>query len=91
MPDQLRIENWERVVTALKAFGASEVAGEGDEVRLVSGTAHLSVSRDATFTAGMALHDIEGGAAETVVVDHEAGAVTLVGDSVEYTFRRPER
>jgi len=91
MPDELRVENWERVVKALKRFGASEVTVEDNEVRLVFGTAHLSVSRNGTFTAGRALHDVEGGAAETVVVDHEAGAVTLVGDSVEYTFRRPER
>ncbi|EMA44444.1 hypothetical protein [Halococcus saccharolyticus] len=50
--------------------------------------ARFAVSADRTVEAGMALHDFAGGA-DTLVVDHDAESITVVGDGTEYTFRQP--
>ncbi len=87
--EHLRLDDWDRIVTELERFDPPEIDIESDSVRLGFDGAHLEISRDGGFTAGMPLHEVSGERAETVVVDHEADAVTLVGGSVEYTFRRP--
>jgi hypothetical protein len=91
MPDQLPIDDWERVVAALERFDAPDLTVEDGTARLSFDRAHLHLSRDGRFDAGMPLHDVDGEQADTVVVDHEAGTLSLVGDTVEYTFRRPDR
>jgi len=91
MAKRLQVEDWDRIVTALERFDAPETQVDEDTVRLEFDSAHLTVSRDGQFTAGMPLHEVDGQHADTVVVDHEAGAVTLTGESVEYTFRSPGR
>lgn len=90
MPERLRITNWERLVEELERFDAPEQTVETDRVRLSFGRAHLSVTRDGQFDAGMPLHEVSGETADSLVIDHTAGTVTLTGDSFEYTFRRPE-
>jgi hypothetical protein len=87
--EHLQVENWDRIVTELERFDPPEFDVEDDSVRLGFDGAHLELSESGGFTAGMPLHEVSGERVETVVVDHEADAVTLVADSVEYTFRRP--
>jgi hypothetical protein len=85
----LQVEDWNRIVTELERFDPPEIQVDGDSVHLGFDGAHLEISRNGGFTAGMPLHEVSGDRAETVVVDHEADTITLVGESVEYTFRRP--
>jgi hypothetical protein len=89
MAERLQVDDWERLVAELERFDPPELTVEDDSVRLEFDVAHLAIFRDGRFTAGMPLHEVDGERAETVVVDHDAGAVTLLGASVEYTFRRP--
>lgn len=89
MPEHLQVTNWERLVEELERFDAPERTVETDSVRLSFDRAHLTVTREGRFDAGMPLHEVSGEAAETVTVDHTDGTVTLTGDSLEYTFRRP--
>ena len=91
MTEHLHIDDWERVVATLKRFDPPELTVEDGTVRLSFDRAHLRLSRDGQFDAGMPLHDIDGEQADTVVVDHETGTLSLVGDTVEYTFCRPDR
>ena len=89
MSERLRVTDWERLVEELRRFDAPERIVETDRVRLSFDRAHLTVTRDGQFDAGMPLHEVSGETADTVTVDHTAGTVTLTGDSFEYTFRRP--
>lgn len=89
MPDQLRFDDWDRIVDEFERFGARSVTTGSERVRLEFERAHVSVSRDGQFEAGMALHAVDGQTAETVTIDHEGETITFVGPSFEYTFRRP--
>jgi len=89
MSERLRVTNWERLVEELERFDAAERTVETDSVRLSFDRAHLTITREGRFDAGMPLHEVSGETADTVTIDHTAGTVTLAGDSFEYTFRRP--
>ncbi|QSG05354.1 Uncharacterized protein HSR121_1007 [Halapricum desulfuricans] len=62
-----------------------------NQVRIDFGSAHVAVSRDGTLKTGMPLHDFVYDEAVTIVVDHDAGTLTVDADTVSYTFRRPGR
>ena len=82
------IDDWNAVVSALDEF-ADELRETDDGVVCeFDQGARFAVSADGTVKAGMPLHDFTGGA-DTLVVDHEGGSITVVGDGTEYTFRRP--
>lgn len=89
MTERLRFDDWDRIVDELEQFGAPTVTAGDGTVRLEFEAAHLAVSRDGRFDAGMPLHAVDGAGAEAVLVDHGADTVTFEGASVEYTFRRP--
>jgi hypothetical protein len=91
MAERLHIDDWDRIAEELERFGAPTVSVGADTVRLEFDIAHLAVSRDGEFDAGMPLHGVEGETAESVVVDHENDAITLDSASFSYTFRRPGR
>ena len=91
MPERLQFEDWDRIVEELDRFGAPDVSVDSDTVRLAFDAAHIAVSRDGGFDAGMGLHSVDGETAESVVVDHGADTITLESNTFSYTFRRPGR
>lgn len=90
MPQRLAFEDWDRIVEELDRFGAPDVSVGEDRVRLSFDVAHIAVSRDGGFDAGMPLHGVDGETAESIVVDHDADSITLEGPLFSYTFRRPD-
>lgn len=86
--ERVPIDDWDAVVATLGEF-ADELRETDDGVVCeFDQGARFAVSGDGTVEAGMPLHDFAGGA-DTLVVDHDAGSITVVGDGTEYTFRRP--
>jgi hypothetical protein len=86
--EQLVIDDWEEVVTALEQFGAPQISVSDEQVTLGFDRAHLTVARDGTVDAGMPLHATEA-TADRIIVDHAADAISLLGPDIAYTFRRP--
>lgn len=99
MPERIRLDDWDAVRDELRRFGESgDVTTDDDRTRIDFGSARLELSRDGRVSAGMPLHDFdrEGEAFERegdveLVVDHDAGTLTVDADDVTYTFRRPGR
>lgn len=99
MPERIRLDDWDAVCDELRRFGESgDVTSGDDRIRSDFGSARLELSKDGRVAAGMPLHDFEregeeferAGDAE-LVVDHDAGALTVDAADVTYTFRRPGR
>jgi|APHM01.1.fsa_nt_gi hypothetical protein len=86
--EQLAIDDWEEVVTALEQFGAPQTSVSDEQVTLGFDHAHLTVARDGTVDAGMPLHTTEA-TVNRIIVDHTADAISLLGPDITYTFRRP--
>jgi len=99
VPERVRLDDWDAVRDELRRFGESgDVTVDDDRLRIDFGSAHVEVSRDGSVKTGMPLHDFEREDAEfeqeddvEIVVDHDAGALTVDADGVTYTFRRPGR
>lgn len=101
MPERISIDDWDAVRDELRRFGeVGDVTTGEDRIRLDFGSARLELSKDGRVAAGMPLHDFEReregeelgreGDVE-LVVDHDAGALTVDAADVTYTFRRPGR
>ncbi|SNZ15690.1 hypothetical protein SAMN06269185_2564 [Natronoarchaeum philippinense] len=90
MTERVRLDDWDEVCDALRRFGEpGDVTVGDDRLRIEFGSARVEVSRDGRVKTGMALHDFEREGAAELVVDHDAGTLTLDADDVSYTFRRP--
>ncbi|MCU4744096.1 hypothetical protein OB955_22715 [Halobacteria archaeon AArc-m2/3/4] len=90
MSTRIALDDWDRVVEELEAFGrGGEVTTDEDAVRLEFGNARVTVTRAGEVRTGMPLHDFEQTGEATLVLDHDAGELTVEGDDGEYTFRRP--
>lgn len=90
MANRIRLDNWDAVTDELRQFGtAGDITTGDDWIRLDFGTAHVEVSQKGHVSAGMPLHDFEHGGEIELVVDHEAGSLTIETAEVSYTFRRP--
>jgi len=99
VPERIRLDDWDAVRDELRRFGESgDVTVDDDRVRIDFGSARVEVSREGGVKTGMPLHDFERVGEELepdggveLVVDHDAGALTVDADDVTYTFRRPGR
>jgi len=90
MTERVPLSEWDRVVDALRQFaGSASVTEEEDRVRIDFRSAHVEVTRDGRVETGMPLHEFERTDAADLVVDHDAGELTVEGKGVAYTFRRP--
>jgi hypothetical protein len=86
---QVPLDDWDAVVSRLREF-ADECRETDDGVVCEFGQgAQFAVSADGTVDAGMPLHDFANSSVHTLVIDHDGGSITAVGDGTEYTFRRP--
>jgi len=90
MSTRIRFSEWDGVVEELRRFGSAGDVRTGDDwVRVDFGSAHVELTREGQVSTGMALHEFERTGVEYLVVDHDAGALTVEADDVSYTFRRP--
>jgi CO/xanthine dehydrogenase Mo-binding subunit len=92
VPERIRLDDWDAVRDELRRFGESgDVTADDDRLRIDFGSAHVELHRDGRVSTGMPLHDFERDGAAELIVDHDAGALTVDADDVTYTFRRPGR
>lgn len=92
MTPRVALDEWNTLTTELRRFGrAGDVTVGDDRIHIDFGSAHVEVTRDGTLTTGMPLHDFTHDTTAAIIVDHDAGTLTVDADSVNYTFRRPGR
>jgi hypothetical protein len=90
MTPRVHLNEWETLIDELHRFGrAGEVTATDDRIQIDFGSARVELSRDGTLQTGMPLHDFTHDDTVAVVVDHDAGTLTVDADTVSYTFRRP--
>ena len=83
-------DDWATVVASFRRFfePLGEVVESPDEIEFIADITGLAVRRDGTSKSFMPLHDLEAGW-ETIVFEHEAGEVRLIGAGATYTYRVP--
>ena len=87
---RVHLNEWDTLREELRRFGhTGDVTATTDLIRLDFGSAHVELSRDGTLQTGMPLHEFAHDDTAAVVVDHDAGTLTVEADTVSYTFRRP--
>ena len=90
MTPRVQLNEWETLIDELRRFGrAGDVTATDDRIHIDFGSARVELSRDGTLQTGMPLHDFTHDDTVVVVVDHDAGTLTVDADTVSYTFRRP--
>lgn len=90
MTPQVRLSEWNTLREELSRFGhTGDVTAADDRIYIDFGSAYVELSRDGTLKTGMPLHDFAHDDTVAVVVDHDAGTLTVEADTVSYTFRRP--
>ncbi|MFC3958059.1 hypothetical protein [Halovivax cerinus] len=90
MARRLQLGDWDPLVEELRRFGATgDVTADDDSIHLSFGTGSVALERSGHVSTGMALHTFEYDGDVNIVVDHEAGSLTIDSGSVTYTFRRP--
>ena len=90
MTPRVELDEWETLSTELRRFGrAGDVTISDDRIHIDFGSAHVEVTRDGTLETGMPLHDFAQDNTAAIVLDHDAGTLTVDADTVNYTFRRP--
>ena len=90
MANRIPLDDWNAILDELRRFGEpGDVATGDDWIRIDFGSARVEVSRDGHVSTGMPLHDFEHDGDADIVVDHDAGSLTIQADDARYTFRRP--
>ncbi len=87
METRVPISDWDAIADNLDRFSPDV---DVHDARIVArmGVARFSISRDGHVTAGMPLHDFDG-RADSLVFDHDSGAIRIERAGVSYVFRRP--
>ncbi|MFB6252699.1 MAG: hypothetical protein ABEI27_13635 [Halobellus sp.] len=90
MAERVTLDEWDTLNDELRRFGhAGDVTVGEDRTRIDFGSAYVEVSRDGALRTGMPLHDFTHDDTAVIVLDHDAGTLTVDADNVDYTFRRP--
>ena len=92
MTPRVHLNEWDTLSTELRRFGQSgDVTLTDDRIRIDFGSAYVEVTRDGALKTGMPLHDFTYDNTDIIVVDHEAGTLTVEANTVNYAFRRSKR
>jgi len=92
MTPRVGLNEWDTLTTELRRFGrGGEVTVGNDRIHIDFGSAHVEVTRDGTLKTGMPLHDFVQDTTAAIILDHDAGTLTVDADTVSYIFRRPSR
>jgi len=90
MTPRVPLNEWESLIDELRRFGhTGDVTATEDRIHIDFGSARVELSRDGILQTGMPLHDFTHDDTVAVIVDHDAGTLTVDADTVSYTFRRP--
>lgn len=90
MSVRVKLTDWEQVVDEIERFGQSGTVTTTDQrIRVDFGSAEIEITHDGTVQTGMPLHEFASDGAGEVVLDHDAGTLTVDAEGVNYTFRRP--
>lgn len=90
MTPRVKLNEWDTLSAELRQFGRpGDVTISDERIHIDFGSAHVEVTRDGTLRTGMPLHDFTHDDTAVIVVDHDAGTLTVEADTVTYTFRRP--
>jgi hypothetical protein len=90
MTPRVQLDEWDTLIDELRQFGrAGDVTATDERIHIDFDSARVELSRDGTLQTGMPLHEFTHKDAVAVVVDHDAGTLTVDADTVSYTFRRP--
>jgi hypothetical protein len=90
MTTRVTLSEWDTLSTELRRFGrGGEVTADEERIHIDFGSAHVEVSRGGTLRTGMPLHSFAYDSPAAIVLDHDAGTLTVEADTVSYTFRRP--
>lgn len=90
MAPRVQLTEWETLSDELRRSGdAGDVTVTDDRIHIDFGSATVELSRDGTLRTGMPLHEFTHDDTAAVVVDHDAGTLTVDAETVDYTFRRP--
>jgi hypothetical protein len=90
MTPRVQLTEWETLIDELRRFGhAGDVTATDERIHIDFGSARVELSRDGTLQTGMPLHEFTHTDTVSVVVDHDAGTLTVDAETVTYTFRRP--
>lgn len=87
MATRVPVSDWDAIADNIHRF-APNVNVHDTKIIARMGVARFSISRDGHVTAGMPLHDFDG-RADSLVFDHDAGAIRIERAGVTYVFRRP--
>ena len=88
--ERIPIADWDALADALRRIAGGTVASSGDEIRLASGRATFTVTREGGVDAGMPLHEFATENVEALSVDTERGRIGVHGEGeLTYEFRVP--
>lgn len=90
MTARIELSDWDQLTEHMRRFGtAGTVTADDEHIHVDFGSADVELSRDGTLRTGMPLHDFAQDETGAIIVDHDAGTLTVESDDVDYTFRRP--
>ncbi|MFC4989516.1 MULTISPECIES: hypothetical protein [Saliphagus] len=90
MAERVELSDWVELTAQLRRFAdGAETTVDDDRIRIEFGSAHVEIGREGRVETGMPLHGFEREGDAEFVVDHEAGTLTVEGETTSYTFRRP--
>jgi hypothetical protein len=88
--ERVPIDDWAGIKDALGRITGGTVESSSDEIRLASGRAAFTVTREGGVDAGMPLHGFEREGVEALYVDADRGRIRVYGpDELAYEFRNP--
>jgi hypothetical protein len=90
MIPRVKLDEWETLTDELRRFGhTGDIIGTDERIHIDFDAARVEFSRDGTLQTGMPLHGFTHDDTVAVVVDTDAGSLTVEAERLSYTFRRP--
>jgi len=88
--ERVPIADWTEIEDRLRRMATGAIEVSDSEIRLASGSATFTVTRDGGVDAGMPLHGFEKGDVRALHVDTDRGRIRVHGpDGLAYEFRVP--
>lgn len=89
--DRVPLDDWAGIEERLRRVaGPGAVTVSGGEIRLASGSATFTVTREGEIDAGMPLHGFAKGGVDALYVDADRGRIRVYGPGgLAYEFRVP--
>jgi hypothetical protein len=90
MTPRVQLDKWETLTDELRRFShTGDITGTDERIHVDFDAARVELVRDGTLLTGMPLHGFTHDDTVAVVVDHDAGSLTVEAERLSYTFRWP--